>query len=69
MDLTIPGEIGGREAIKNLRKIDPDVKAIVFSGYSNDPILSNFKEYGFDGVIAKPFALKELSKVIKDCLI
>ena len=65
MDLTIPGGMGGKETIAKLRKIDPEVKAIVSSGYSNDPVMSNFKQYGFCGVIAKPYNQEELSRVVK----
>ena len=65
MDLTIPGGIGGKEAIKDLLRIDPTVKAIVSSGYSNDPIMSNFREFGFAGVVAKPFQIEDLSDVLR----
>jgi len=61
MDLTIPGGIGGKEAIKKLAAIDPHVRAIVSSGYSNDPIMANYKEYGFCGVIQKPYNINDLS--------
>ncbi len=64
MDLTIPGGMGGREAIQELIAIDPGIKAIVSSGYSNDPAMTNFESYGFSDVIAKPYGLKELSKVL-----
>ena len=64
LDLTVPGGRGGKEALQNLKKIDPGVKAIVSSGYSNDPIMSNFKEYGFRGIITKPFNIKELSEIV-----
>ncbi|NIA08594.1 MAG: PAS domain S-box protein [Nitrospiraceae bacterium] len=64
MDLTIPGGMGGKEAIKRLLEIDPQVKAIVSSGYSNDPIMSDFKSYGFAGVIAKPYRMKDVIEVI-----
>ncbi|MBD3422151.1 MAG: PAS domain S-box protein [Chitinivibrionales bacterium] len=64
MDLTVPGAMGGREAIKKLLQIDPDAKVIVFSGYSNDPVMSNYKEFGFSGVIAKPFSIDEFTRVI-----
>jgi CheY-like chemotaxis protein len=60
MDLTVPGGMGGKEAIKRLREIDPEVKAIVSSGYSNDPVLSYFRDYGFDGIVAKPYDIHEL---------
>ncbi len=68
MDLTIPGGMGGEEAIQKLLEIDPKVKAIVSSGYSNDPIMANYKKYGFKGVIAKPYKIKELSKVLYDVI-
>jgi signal transduction histidine kinase/ABC-type amino acid transport substrate-binding protein/ActR/RegA family two-component response regulator len=60
LDLTIPGGMGGKETIDNLREMDPDVKAIVASGYSDDPIMSNFREYGFMGVIKKPYEIEEM---------
>lgn len=64
IDLTIPGGMGGRETIRNLMAIDPEVKAIVSSGYSNDPIMTDFREYGFKGVIAKPYEAVELSEAL-----
>ena len=68
MDLTIPGGMGGKDAVKKLREFDPEARVIVFSGYSNDPILANYKEYGFDGVLKKPFSTKELTCVINKVL-
>jgi PAS domain S-box-containing protein len=68
LDLTIPGKMGGKEAIKKLLEIDPELKAIVFSGYSNDPVLANFKEYGFKGMMSKPFELRTLGKVLHEVL-
>jgi PAS domain S-box-containing protein len=64
MDLTIPGGIGGKEVVRLLNDIDPHLKAIVTSGYSNDPIMSNFKDYGFAGVIAKPFIIDEFISIV-----
>lgn len=64
MDLTVPGGMGGLEAIRRLIEIDPEVRAIVSSGYSSDPVMANFREYGFKGVIAKPYKVGELGKVI-----
>ncbi len=68
MDLTIPGSRGGKDVIQDLIKLDPAVRAIVSSGYSNDPIMSNCKEYGFKGVIKKPFKMEDLSEVIAQTL-
>ena len=63
-DLTVPGKMGGKELIKELLALDPHVKAIVSSGYSNDPIMANCREYGFSGVIVKPYTNVELAKVL-----
>jgi PAS domain S-box-containing protein len=68
LDLTVPGGMGGQETIKELLKIDTDVKAIVSSGYSNDPVMSNYKEYGFCGVIPKPYSQEEVAKVFNEIL-
>jgi len=68
MDLTIPGGMGGREAIAKLLEIDPTAKALVSSGYSNDPVMANFKSYGFKGVVTKPFDTDQLSTVLFDIL-
>jgi len=64
LDLTIPGGMGGKEALTLLREIDPGVKAIVSSGYSNNSIMSDYKKYGFDGIIPKPYRIEEVSNVL-----
>ncbi|MFH1148431.1 MAG: ATP-binding protein, partial [Pseudomonadota bacterium] len=64
MDLTIPGGMGGKEAVKKLLEIDPEARVIVSSGYSSDPIMSDFARYGFVGVIAKPYRIEDLSAVL-----
>ncbi|HEX3048230.1 MAG TPA: PAS domain S-box protein [Bacillota bacterium] len=64
MDLTIPGGMGAQEAIVYLRKIDPKIKAIVSSGYANDPIISQYERFGFSGVVTKPYKLDELNAVL-----
>jgi PAS domain S-box-containing protein len=64
LDLTIPGGMGGKTVLEKLLKIDPQVKAIVSSGYSEDPIMAQFQEYGFRGVIAKPYKIAELSEIL-----
>jgi two-component system cell cycle sensor histidine kinase/response regulator CckA len=65
LDLTIPGGMGGKETMKELLVIDPYVKVIVSSGYSSDPIMSDYKQYGFRDVIAKPYKIEELEEVIE----
>jgi len=64
LDLTVPGGMGGAETISELKMIDPQVKAIVSSGYSNDPIMSQYKENGFVGVIPKPYTTNQVAKVL-----
>ena len=64
MDLTIAGGMGGKDAVKKLLEIDPRVKAIVSSGYPKDPVMSEYRQYGFSGVVAKPFRIRELSEVV-----
>ncbi|MEN6448598.1 MAG: response regulator [Syntrophaceae bacterium] len=68
MDLTIPGGKGGKEVIRELLELDPAVKAIVSSGYSNDPVMSNYTEYGFKGVVNKPFKIEDLAKALDQVL-
>ncbi len=65
MDLTVPGGMGGKEAIEKLISIDPEVKAIVSSGYSNDSVMSEFMGYGFRGVLSKPYTIEELSDILR----
>ncbi len=66
MDLTIPGGMGGKDAVVEILKIDPAAKVVVSSGYSNDPIMTNYQQYGFKAAIAKPFLLSGLKKVLED---
>jgi len=68
MDLTIPGGIGGQEASKEILKIDKNAKIIVTSGYSNDPVMSNYKKYGFTARIVKPFYFDVLKRIITEIL-
>lgn len=68
MDLTIPGGMGGKEAIKKLLEYDPKAKVIVASGYSNDPIMSDFKKFGFSGFIVKPYDLEEFKILLHNVL-
>ncbi|MDA8223102.1 MAG: ATP-binding protein [Desulfitobacterium hafniense] len=65
-DLTVPGGAGGRQALAEIIKIDPQVKAITSSGYCNDAIMTDFKKYGFKAALPKPFSLEELSRVLRN---
>jgi len=64
LDVTVPGGMGGREVIGRLMECDRDVKAIVSSGYSQDPIMADYQRYGFRGVIPKPYNARQLSEVL-----
>jgi len=64
MDLTIPGGMGGKEAIIKLLEVDRNIRAVVSSGYSNDTIMANYREYGFRGIIAKPYNIKDLGNLV-----
>ncbi len=66
MDLTIPGGMGGKQAVKHVLEIDPTARVVVASGYSSDPIMANYHEFGFCGVIAKPFSVDEFLGVIRN---
>ena len=68
LDLTVRGGMGGKEAIQKLIDIDPDVKGIVSSGYSDDPGMTDFRKYGFSGVVAKPYTLEELGEKLSRVL-
>ena len=68
LDLTVPTGMGGEEAVKELLKIDPEVKAIVSSGYSNDPIMSEYEKYGFKAVVPKPYGIEELKEALRKAL-
>lgn len=68
MDLTIPGGMGGRDAAKRLKERYPDAKAIVSSGYSNDPVMANYSAYGFEGMLTKPYRVEEVAKVLNELL-
>lgn len=68
MDLTVPGAMGGAQAVREILSINSNAKVIVSSGYSNDPVMSNYAAYGFKGVIAKPYRIDQIIKVISDVL-
>jgi PAS domain S-box-containing protein len=64
LDLLVPGEMSGKEAMLRLARINPSVKAILVSGFARDPELDNYRDYGFQAVITKPFTLQELSATL-----
>lgn len=68
MDLVIPGGMGGLDTITPMREIDPEVCIVVSSGYSQEEVLSNYRDYGFDGVIPKPYKIDELSSELNKIL-
>ena len=68
LDLTIPGGMGGKETLKELQKINKDISAIVSSGYSNDPVMANYKSYGFKGMVTKPYRMGDMYSTLKAIL-
>ena len=68
IDLTIPGSMGGSEIVNALQNIDPNVKAVITSGYSNDPVMVEYEKYGFVGRIPKPYRTNELYRVFQNVL-
>jgi len=68
LDLTLPGGMGGKEALKKLIEIDPTVNAIVSSGYATDATMSRYEDFGFRGCIAKPYEAAELGKIVHDTI-
>jgi CheY-like chemotaxis protein len=68
LDLTVPGAMGGKEAIQHIRRLDPHIKAIVTSGYSDDPIMCDFQKYGFQGILVKPYKIFDLTKILESML-
>jgi PAS domain S-box-containing protein len=68
MDLTVIGGMGGKEATEKLLALDSDAKIIVASGYSNDPVMAQFRDYGFRDVLEKPFDMKKLAAVLHEVI-
>ncbi len=65
-DLTVQGGLGGKECLDILKRINPNIQCIVMSGYANDPVVADYKKYGFTAKIIKPFSINELIQTIKD---
>ena len=68
MDLTIPGGMGGKEAAEKVLALNPDATIVVSSGYSNDPTLAHYTDYGFKAALIKPYKLQEVTRIINDLL-
>ena len=68
LDLTVPGGLGGKETIERIQEQYPGAKAIVSSGYYDDPIMADYKDYGFSGVLPKPYKIRNLIKIISDVI-
>jgi len=68
IDLSIPEGMGGQETIEKLRSYDPYVKAVVSSGYANDPVMQDFARYGFSGRLAKPYRINEMRMMLENMI-
>jgi len=68
LDLTVPGGMGGAEAMERLRRLDPGVRAIVSSGYSSDPVMAHYRDHGFRGRVPKPYQIEDLEKAVRAVL-
>ncbi len=68
LDLSIPDGMNGKETMEKLRAYDPGVKAIVSSGYSNDPVMQNFASYGFSGRLTKPYRITQIKDILEEMM-
>jgi PAS domain S-box-containing protein len=68
LDLTIPGGMNGSQTLSHLLGTDPDIKAILSSGYADGPVMAKYREYGFSAVLSKPFTIKNLSETVHELL-
>lgn len=68
LDLTVPGGMGGNKACRRILGINPSAKILVSSGYANDPVMANYEEYGFIGIVPKPYKIEEMSKKLHEIL-
>jgi len=69
LDITVRGGLGGEETIQKIHAVDPDVKALASSGYSDDPIMVNFEKYGFKGFLTKPYSIQQLREALQKIII
>ena len=68
LDLTIPGGMGGKDAVSKILSLDPDASVIVSSGYSNDPVIADYRRYGFRAAVCKPYRIQELSTILHEVM-
>jgi CheY-like chemotaxis protein len=68
MDLTVPGAMGGAEAMREILKIDPEARGIVSSGYSSDPVMANYRAHGFRGMVPKPYRISDFARTLRDVI-
>ena len=68
LDLSVPEGMGGKEAIEHLKALDPGVKVIVSSGYTNDPLVQNFARYGFSGKLSKPYKINDMKTILEQLI-
>jgi CheY-like chemotaxis protein len=68
MDMTVPGGQGGKEAVREILRVEPGARVVVASGYSNDPVMSDYRDHGFAGAIHKPIVLAELARTLRNVL-
>ena len=68
LDLSVPDGMGGKEAIGLLKAFDPDVKAVISTGFSNDPVVLDFASYGFSGKLTKPYKINDLKTVLEQLI-
>ncbi len=68
LDLSVPGGLGGKDAIALLKAYDPDVRAIVSSGYSQDPVVQDFQRHGFSGILPKPYTISDIRTLLEQMI-
>jgi PAS domain S-box-containing protein len=68
LDLTVPGGMGGVETVREILKLDPSARVLVSSGYSNDPVMTDYRQYGFAGVLTKPYNTAEITRALGDVI-
>ena len=68
LDLTVPGGMGGRKTLEHLKEMEPGVTAIVSSGYADDQVITDYRDYGFKGAITKPYRIDALKAVLHEVL-